>query len=111
MGERFDLLVQPIRRHGLQDEAQRLGFPAVDLSALGLPSEADYLAAYCRRTGRAGLDQWEFYVVFAMFRIAAILAGVYKRGLDGNGADASAIERGSIYRNIAAQARHFAEQH
>ncbi len=80
------------------------GFPAGDLAALGLPSESEYLTAYCRRTGRAGLDQWEFYVVFAMFRIAAILAGVYKRGLDGNAADAHALEAARDWRLIAERA-------
>jgi aminoglycoside phosphotransferase (APT) family kinase protein len=80
------------------------GFPAGDLAALGLPSEAAYLEAYCRRTGRAGIEQWEFYVVFAMFRIAAILAGVYKRGLDGNAADAHALEAARDWRLIAERA-------
>jgi hypothetical protein len=40
-------------------------------------------------------------MVFALFRIAAILAGVYRRGLDGNASDAQAIERGAAYRTMA----------
>jgi aminoglycoside phosphotransferase (APT) family kinase protein len=77
------------------------GFPAGDLAALGLPGEADHVAAYCRRTGRAAIPDWEFFIVFSMFRIAAILAGVYRRGLDGNAADARAVEVGADYKAIA----------
>ncbi|MBI3515083.1 MAG: phosphotransferase [Proteobacteria bacterium] len=85
------------------------GFPPGDLGALGVPSEADYLAAYCRRTGRAAIENWEFFIVFAMFRIAAILAGVYRRGLDGNAADAHALEAARDYQLIADRAWAIAE--
>ena len=54
-----------------------------DNETTGIPTEADYLAAYCRRTGRDGIPNWEFYMAFAIFRMAAIAQGVYKRGLDG----------------------------
>jgi putative acyl-CoA dehydrogenase len=50
----------------------------------GIPSEADYVADYCRRTGREGIAEWDFYLAFSMFRLASISQGVYKRGLDGN---------------------------
>jgi len=86
------------------------GFPPGDLAALGLPSEADYVGAYCRRTGRTGLADWEFFIVFAMFRIAAILDGVRRRGLDGNAADAHALEASRDYRLIAEQAWAIAEK-
>jgi aminoglycoside phosphotransferase (APT) family kinase protein len=45
--------------------------------------ESDYVAAYCRRTGRKKIPNWEFFMAFSMFRLAAIVQGVYKRGLDG----------------------------
>ena len=61
----------------------------VDLEALGIPDEADVLARYCELTGRARIDDWSFYLVFVMFRSAAIVQGVYKRGLDGNAASAA----------------------
>jgi aminoglycoside phosphotransferase (APT) family kinase protein len=77
------------------------GFAGIDLAPLGIPTEAAYLAAYCRRTGRDGVPNWSFYMVFALFRIAAILAGVYRRGLDGNASDAQAIERGAAYTAMA----------
>lgn len=49
----------------------------------GIPSEADYVRAYCRRTGRDGVVGWNFYLAFAMFRLASIMQGVYRRVLDG----------------------------
>jgi aminoglycoside phosphotransferase (APT) family kinase protein len=70
------------------------GFGNIDLAALGIPSESEYLATYCRHVGRADIPDWEFYIVFSLFRIVAILQGVYKRGLQGNASDATAIERG-----------------
>ncbi len=55
----------------------------VDFAATGIPTEAEYVAAYCRRTGRAGIENWNFYLAFSMFRLASIGQGVYKRALDG----------------------------
>ncbi|NIS59556.1 MAG: phosphotransferase [Proteobacteria bacterium] len=59
------------------------GYGGLDLKALGIPSEANYVATYCRRTGRNKIANWEFFLAFGMFRLAAIVQGVYKRGLDG----------------------------
>jgi len=62
----------------------------VDFGASGIPSEAGYVAAYCRRTGRAGIEDWNFYLGFSLFRLASIGQGVFKRNQDGiGGADAS----------------------
>ncbi|WP_075996459.1 phosphotransferase [Salaquimonas pukyongi] len=60
------------------------GLGGLDRAALGLPSEEDYVAAYCRRRNIERPGNWPFYVAFCFFRIAAILQGVYKRSLDGN---------------------------
>ena len=70
------------------------GIGGLDLEALGIPSEAEYLAAYCRRTNRAAVPYWPFYMAYSMFRIAAILQGVYARALAGNAADARGLEMG-----------------
>ena len=51
-----------------------------------MPTRRTYVAAYCRRTGRAGVPDWNFYLAFSMFRLASILQGVYARGLQGNAA-------------------------
>jgi aminoglycoside phosphotransferase (APT) family kinase protein len=55
----------------------------VDFAASGIPTEADYVAAYCRRTGRDGIEDWPFYVAFGVFRLASISQGVYRRVLAG----------------------------
>ncbi|MGH6617322.1 phosphotransferase [Sphingomonas sp.] len=70
------------------------GIAGLDLTALGIPSEQEYLAAYCRRTGRERIDAWDFYLAFAMFRSAAILQGVYARALQNNAANPDALTVG-----------------
>ncbi|AZO45177.1 phosphotransferase family protein [Mesorhizobium sp. M7D.F.Ca.US.005.01.1.1] len=60
------------------------GLGGVDRSALGLPSEEDYVASYCRRRGLTGIGNWTFFLAFSFFRLAAICQGVFKRALDGN---------------------------
>jgi aminoglycoside phosphotransferase (APT) family kinase protein len=77
------------------------GLKDVDLRALGIPDEADYVADYCRRTGRTGIPDWEFHLIFNMFRIAAILHGVLSRALQGNAASADAVATGKRARPVA----------
>lgn len=60
------------------------GLGGVDRAAIGIPSEADYVALYCRRRGIPAIDNWTFYLAFSFFRLAAICQGVYRRALDGN---------------------------
>ncbi|MGR3662837.1 MAG: phosphotransferase [Paracoccaceae bacterium] len=60
------------------------GLGGLDRAALGLPSEAAYVADYARRRGLGKVDNWSFYMVFSLFRIAAILQGVARRAEDGN---------------------------
>lgn len=55
----------------------------VDFQTSGIPSEAEYVAAYCRRTGRDAIPNWNFYVAFGVFRLASISQGVYRRVLNG----------------------------
>ena len=66
------------------------GLAGLDLEALAIPSEADYVAAYCRRTGRDGIPDLDFYVAFNMFRLAAIIHGIKGRIARGNAASAHA---------------------
>ncbi|MEN8721958.1 MAG: phosphotransferase [Alphaproteobacteria bacterium] len=56
----------------------------LDFDKLGIPTEDAYVARYCELSGRDSIPNWDFYLAFAIFRIAAISQGVYKRGLDGN---------------------------
>lgn len=70
------------------------GLGGLDRAALGIPSEADYVAAYCRRRGIEGIADWTFLLAFSFFRLAAICQGVYRRALEGN---ASNPERACQY--------------
>ena len=70
-------------------------------AALGIPTEHEYVAAYCRRTGRDGIAHFEFYLIFNMFRIAAILHGVLSRAMQGNAANQNAVETGGRARLVA----------
>jgi aminoglycoside phosphotransferase (APT) family kinase protein len=78
------------------------GFAGVNIAALGIPSEADYLAAYARRTGRAEVPDWRFYMAFSLYRTAAIQHGVYRRALAGNASSETALLFGDCYRKVAA---------
>ncbi len=77
------------------------GIGGLDLAALGIPEEADYIAAYCGRTGRKGIDHWDFYLAYNMFRLAAILQGIMKRALDGTASSAEALDAGRRARPLA----------
>ncbi len=63
----------------------------LNYASYGIPSEHDYVARYCQLTGRKQIPNWTFYIVFALFRIGAIIQGVYKRGLDGNASSPQAL--------------------
>ena len=69
-------------------------FADFDLEQLGIPREEDYLAAYARRTGRAGVPDFMFFVVFALFRGAAIAQGIAMRAKIGTASASDAAERG-----------------
>ena len=77
------------------------GLSDVDVAALGIPSEADYVAAYCRRTGRPGIENWTYYLVYGLFRLASILQGIAKRAADGNASDVNAAVVGAKAKPIA----------
>lgn len=67
----------------------------------GIPREEDYVAGYCRRAGRASIAEWDFYVAFAMFRLAAIAQGIMGRVIAGTANDPNARARGERARNYA----------
>ena len=81
--------------------AQFRGIAGLDLAALGIPSEKEYVATYCRRTGRDRIDHWDFYLAYNMFRLAAILQGIMKRALDGTAASREALDAGRRARPLA----------
>ena len=71
------------------------GIGGLDIAALGIPSEADYIATYCERTGATTPDQlkadWNFYLAYNLFRLAAILQGIAKRVEAGTASSAQAV--------------------
>jgi len=69
----------------------------IDLATEAIPSESEYIAAYCRRTGRAGIDDFDFYLAFSLFRLAAIGQGVFRRNLDGIGTGAASRDNSGTH--------------
>ena len=68
------------------------GLAGLDLPSLGIPSEEDYVAAYCRRTGRQGIPAFDYLIVFSLFRLAAIIHGIKGRLVRGNASSGHAAE-------------------
>ncbi|MFT5209885.1 MAG: aminoglycoside phosphotransferase (APT) family kinase protein [Flavobacterium sp.] len=67
----------------------------VDIKSLGIPSEEAFVEAYCKRTGRDGIANWDYYLAFNMFRLSGILQGIAKRVLDGTAASKQAEQAGA----------------
>ncbi len=86
------------------------GLGGADIAALDIPSEADYVAAYCARTGRTSIANWDFYVAFNFFRLAAIFHGIKGRVIRGTAANAHARERAAALPRLSALARQSMEK-
>jgi len=78
------------------------GLAGADLAALNIPAEDDYVAAYCRRTGRAGIPGYAFYIAFNFFRMAAIFHGIKGRVIRGTAASAQAADRARAFPELSA---------
>ena len=81
------------------------GLAGADLHALNIPSEDEYVAAYCERTGRDSIPGWDFYLAFNFFRLAAIFHGIKGRVIKGTAASANAQERAECFPELATLAR------
>jgi aminoglycoside phosphotransferase (APT) family kinase protein len=90
------------------------GIAGLDHAALGIPSERDYVRRYCERTGRADPDallaDWNFYLAYNLFRLAAILQGIARRVVDGTASSAQARATGAGARPLAELAWQFAQK-
>jgi len=80
------------------------GLAGAQLGALNIPSEADYIAAYCRRTGRSSIAHLNYYLAFNFFRLAAIFHGIRGRVLRGTAVSAEASSRAAVYPEVVALA-------
>jgi aminoglycoside phosphotransferase (APT) family kinase protein len=87
LGHPFADLAGVVMQWQLPPGPEGRGLAGIDRAAAGLPSDAEFVRAYCDRRGIDGIDGFGFYVAFAFFRMAAILQGVKKRALDGNAAN------------------------
>ncbi|MEY3518370.1 MAG: hypothetical protein RLZ89_1230 [Pseudomonadota bacterium] len=90
------------------------GIGGLDHAALGIPLEDEYIALYCQRSGLTSLEalkpDWNFYLAYNMFRIAAILQGIAKRVEDGTASSAQAKASGAGARPMAELAWLFAQR-
>ena len=77
------------------------GLVGKDLKSLGIPSEDEYVARYCERTGRSGIPNRDFFSAYNFFRIAAILQGIAGRVRDGTAASAHAARAGKAVAPLA----------
>ncbi len=89
-----DLAYYCLAYHLPADQPGMRGLIGTDLAAEGIPGEAELLERYCRQTGRDGLEDWHVFLAFSLFRLAAIVQGVYARALQGNASNADALQVG-----------------
>jgi len=90
------------------------GIAGLDIAALGIPDEAEYIRRYCERTGfttpEALRADWNFYLAYNLFRLASILQGIAKRVEAGTASSAQARTSGEGARPLAKMAWGFAQR-
>jgi aminoglycoside phosphotransferase (APT) family kinase protein len=73
------------------------GLKGTQLQGTGIPSESDYVAAYCSRTGQDSMRNYRYYMAFCFFRLAAIFHGIRGRAMRGTASSVQAMERGACF--------------
>lgn len=97
IGHPFADLAGVIMQWQLPPGGQGNGMAGLDRAALGLPSDEAFIEAYCTRRGLPGVDNFGYYLGFCFFRMAGVIQGVLKRGLDGNASNPErAIKLGEL---------------
>ena len=88
------------------------GLGNIDHAAFGIPTEAEYVAMYCKRMGHAPIDAraWNFYLAYNLFRAAGITQGIMKRVQEGTAASLFAVEAGKKARPMAERGWEFAKR-
>jgi aminoglycoside phosphotransferase (APT) family kinase protein len=90
------------------------GIGGLDAAALGIPAEPAYVERYLARSGKGRLAEvqrdWDFYLAYNLFRIAAILQGIARRVVDGTAASAEAASASASARPLAELAWSFASR-
>lgn len=112
LGDPLSDLAYCCMAHFMETESKMLrGLSGLDLPSMGIPSDLDLMSEYCSSLGREKVEDWNFYLSFSFFRVAAILQGVYKRSLGGQASGQNAIEAGRLARKFSDFSWQFAEQH
>ncbi|UXX82584.1 phosphotransferase family protein [Roseovarius pelagicus] len=85
------------------------GLGGANPAELGLPTEAEYIAEYCKNTGRGDIPNYDFYIAFNFFRLAAIFHGIKGRVARGSAASLHAEARVAAYPRLVKLALDAAE--
>jgi aminoglycoside phosphotransferase (APT) family kinase protein len=80
------------------------GLKGIDRHSLGIPTEEEYVAQYCKRMNIENIPNWTFYLAFSFFRLAAIVQGVAKRAAQGNASNSNAGKVGAFVQPLAMMA-------
>mgnify|MGYP002039569385 CR=1 FL=1 len=80
------------------------GLQGIDRTSIGIPTEEEYVADYCRRMSIEKIENWTFYLAFSFYRLAAIAQGVAKRASQGNASNENANEVGALVEPLAKMA-------
>ncbi|GAC25674.1 phosphotransferase family protein [Paraglaciecola mesophila] len=96
-----DLAYQCMQLRLPDNVGKATGLGDVDRAALGIPSEEEYVAQYCKLVGIDGIENWNFYLAFSFFRLGAIAQGVAKRAVDGNASNKEALQVGKLVQPLA----------
>jgi aminoglycoside phosphotransferase (APT) family kinase protein len=103
IGHPFADLAAVIMQWQLPAGPEGRGMGGLDREALGLPTDEEFIAAYCKRRGLDGIDNFGYYLAFCFFRMAGIIQGVLKRALDGNASNPERAMKVGAYVPVFAQ--------
>ena len=104
LGHPYSDLAYQCMQWRLDDDPISKGLGNINRSNLGIPTEDEYIAAYCQRTGIEKIEHWNFYLAFSFFRLAAITQGIMKRAIDGNASSKKAMQVGRMTKPLAIKA-------
>lgn len=96
-----DLAYQCMQLRLPENVGKATGLGGIDRAPLGIPEEQEYVDAYCKLVGIDKIDNWNFYLAFSFFRLAAIAQGVAKRAEEGNASNKEAQAVGAIVKPLA----------
>jgi aminoglycoside phosphotransferase (APT) family kinase protein len=96
-----DLAYQCMQLRLPENVGKATGLGGIAREPLGIPEEQAYIQAYCKLMGIEQIDNWNFYLAFSFFRLAAIAQGVAKRAEDGNASNKEAQQVGAIVQPLA----------